>query len=140
MGAPSAAILASTEPVVLRGLVQHWPYVAQALRSQQEGAASLLRHYRGETVTAMLGAPDIRGRFFYNEAFGGFNFAQVRVQLDAVLAELEKHRATVPAPTIYVGSTTIDACLPGFRAENDIDMGNRDALASIWIGNRSCIA
>jgi hypothetical protein len=140
MGARDAALLASTEPVVLRGLVAHWPYVAQARRSQDEGAAGLLRHYRGETVTAMLGAPEIRGRFFYNDDVSGFNFAQVRVQLDAVLAELEKHRATQQAPTIYVGSTTIDTCLPGFRAENDIDLGDRDALASIWIGNRSCIA
>jgi len=133
-------LLASAEPVVLRGLVRHWPYVAQALASQQQGAAGLMRFYRGETVTAMLGAPELGGRFFYNEAMNGFNFAQARVQLPAVLAELEKHRHTPQAPTVYVGSTTVDSCLPGFRAENDVDLGARDALASIWIGNRSCIA
>ncbi|MDT1899301.1 cupin-like domain-containing protein, partial [Acinetobacter baumannii] len=41
---------------------------------------------------------------------------------------------------IYVGSTTIDGALPGFRAENDVDLGPRDPLASIWIGNRTRIA
>ena len=129
------AILASSEPVVLRGLVRHWPYVAQ-----DQGPAGLMRHYRGEIVTAMLGAPDIAGRFFYNDDLSGFNFAQVRVPLPNVLAELDKHQATPVPPAIYVGSTTIDTCLPGFRLANDIDLGGRAALASIWIGNQTCIA
>jgi hypothetical protein len=128
-------VLTSSAPVVLRGLVRHWPYVAQ-----NQGPAGLMRHYRGEIVTAMLGAPDIGGRFFYNADLSGFNFAQVRVPLPNVLAELDKHRATPVPPSIYVGSTTIDTCLPGFRLENDIDLGARDALASIWIGNQTCIA
>ena len=38
-------------------------------------------------VTAMLGAPDIDGRFFYNEAFDGFNFERQRLRLDAVVKE-----------------------------------------------------
>jgi hypothetical protein len=138
MTAPDDALLASSEPVVLRGLVRGWPYVTEAL--QGDAAAGLLRHYRGEPVTAMLGAPDITGRFFYNDDLSGFNFAQRRVPLPNVLAELEKYRATEPAPAIYVGSTTIDTCLPGFRAGNDVDLGGRDALASIWIGNQTCIA
>jgi hypothetical protein len=44
------------------------------------------------------------------------------------------------ARSIYVGSTTIDAALPGFREHNDVDLGARNALASIWIGNRARIA
>ena len=140
MGTPDDAILASPTPLVLRGLVRHWPYVQEALQGQQAGAQGLLRHYRGETVSAMLGAPEIGGRFFYNADLSGLNFAQARVPLPAVLAELDKHRASTPSPAIYVGSTTIDTCLPGFRAENDVDLGHRDALASIWIGNQTCIA
>jgi hypothetical protein len=42
--------------------------------------------------------------------------------------------------TLYVGSTTVDACLPGFRAENDVVMGNLNPLVSIWLGNRSRVA
>jgi hypothetical protein len=46
-----------------------------------------------------------------------------------------------PRPAaIYVGSTTVDTVLPGLRAHNDIDLGARDALASIWIGNQTRIA
>ena len=39
-----------------------------------------------------------------------------------------------------MGSTTVDTCLPGFRDANDVALGDRQALMSIWIGNRTCIA
>jgi hypothetical protein len=127
-------VLRSTEPLVLRGLAASWPAV-------QAGDASALRpFYRDATVNAMLGPPDIGGRFFYNEDLSGFNFQGVRTRLDTVLDELERQRANPAPPAIYVGSTTIDTCLPGFRAENDLGLGARDALASIWIGNRTRIA
>lgn len=142
-GAPGVltdALLTSTEPLVLRGLVARWPMVRAAIASFDAADAYLRRFYRDATVTAMLGAPDIGGRFFYNPDLTGFNFAPVRARLDAVLAELRAHLRDEVAPAIYVGSTTIDTCLPGFRAENDIALGSRDALASIWIGNRTRIA
>jgi len=134
------AILASTEPLLLRGLVTDWPVVAAARTSPQAAIAYLRRWYVDATVNAMLGAPGIDGRFFYNEALDGFNFQSMRVRLDAVLGELEKHLANPTPPAIYVGSTTIDGALPGFRNENDVDLGPRDPLASIWIGNRTRIS
>ena len=139
-GALSDALLTSTRPLVLRGLAARWPFVRAAIASFDSADAYLRRFYRDATVTAMLGAPDIEGRFFYNEQLTGFNFAPVRARLDAVLQELRGHRHDEKPPAIYVGSTTIDTCLPGFRTENDIDLGARDALASIWIGNRTRIA
>ena len=139
-GVLTDALLTSTEPVVLRGLVARWPFVRAAIASFDAADACLRRFWRDATVTAMLGAPDIGGRFFYNEDLTGFNFAPVRTRLDAVLAELRGHLRNEQPPAIYVGSTTIDTCLPGFRQENDIDLGERDALASIWIGNRTRIA
>ncbi|MEM8512355.1 hypothetical protein RCH14_001671 [Massilia sp. MP_M2] len=135
-----ATIPASTEPLLLRGLVAHWPVVAAGRQSPQ-AALDYLRRWCGDaTVNAMLGPPDIDGRFFYNAALDGFNFQSLRVRLDAVLDELAKHLATPAPPAIYVGSTTIDGALPGFRRENDVDLGPRDPLASIWIGNRTRIS
>ncbi len=131
-------ILQSTEPLVLRGLVAHWPVVLAA-RARQ-GESYLRRFYQGATVTALLGGPEIDGRFFYNDDISGFNFAPVHAKLDAILDELRKHADAAGPPAIYVGSTTVDTCLPGFRDANDVDLGARDALASIWIGNRTRIA
>jgi Cupin-like domain len=133
-------ILESTQPLIVRGLVAHWPMVRAGLTSQQAASAYLHRFYRGMNVVAMLGRPDIDGRFFYNDDLSGFNFFPANVRLDGVLAELEDHRNDEQPPAIYVGSTSIDHCLPGFRAENDVNLHGRDALASIWIGNRTRIA
>ncbi len=133
-------ILKSTQPLVLRGLAAQWPMVRAALASQQEASSYLRRFYGDMPVIALLGKPDIGGRFFYNDDLSGFNFQPARVRLDGVLAELAIHRDDVQPPALYVGSTTIDTCLPGFRDENDLDLHGRDALASIWIGNRTRIA
>jgi hypothetical protein len=136
----SDAILGASQPLVLRGLAASWPMVRAGLESDRAGCDYLRRHYQGATVGAMLGGADAGGRFFYNQAMDGFNFQPVHVKLSGVLDEIEAKREMDPAPTIYVGSTTIDTCLPGFRQHNDLDLGGRDALASIWIGNRTRIA
>jgi hypothetical protein len=134
------SVLQSTEPLVLRGLVSHWPLVRAARESAQTASDYLRGFYRDATVGAMLGGPEIEGRFFYNEDLSGFNFKPVKIRLDAVLDEIARHTASEHPPSIYVGSTTIDAALPGLRANNDVDLGTRNALASIWIGNRTRIA
>jgi hypothetical protein len=133
-------LLTATTPVVLRGLAASWPMVRAALESDHAGSDYLRRYYQGATVGAMLGGPDDGGRFFYNSDLSGFNFQMVQAKLTGVLDEIEAKSQMNPAPTIYVGSTTIDTCLPGFRQFNDLQLGARDALASIWIGNRTRIA
>lgn len=130
------------EPIVLKGLVTDWPLVT-AGRKSAAGAIAYMRSFdNGRTVGAYYGAPEIGGRYFYNDDLSGLNFESRRAPLGEVLSALERHLEDHRSPSIYVGSATVDACLPGLRAENDVvfddDMftGN-EPLASIWIGNRS---
>ena len=136
----SDELLARTQPAVLRGLVWSWPVARAGRESAAATDAYLRRFYKDATVNAMLGAPDIGGRFFYNDDLSGFNFKPVRIKLDAVLDEIARLSGSAVPPAIYVGSTTVDTCLPGFRAENDLALGNRQPLVSIWLGNRTRIA
>lgn len=133
-------LLRATEPFVVRGVAGHWPMVDAAKTSVDAADAYLRRFYRDATVGVMLGMPEIRGRFFYNDDLTGFNYHSIRGRLDAVLDEMKGYRDNPQPAAIYVGSTTIDTALPGFRAFNDVDLGARDALASIWIGNQTRIA
>lgn len=133
-------VLTSTQPLVLRGLVSNWPMVRAALESPQAASAYVRRFYRDATVGAFLGMPEIRGRFFYNDDLSGFNFRPVKIKLDTVLDEIARHEHAAQPPAIYVGSTTADTCLPGLRVENDVNLGDRRALASVWIGNQTRIA
>lgn len=135
-------LLHAGEPVVLRGLVADWPMVAAARRSDAEAVRYLQGFVRAGAppVVATVGPPEIEGRFFYNEDASGFNFRQEHVPMDVALKTLLKYATDPVPPAIYVGSTTIDTWLPGFRGENDLPLADRDPLASIWIGNRTRIA
>jgi hypothetical protein len=133
-------LLDATEPVVVRGLARHWPTV-QAAQASDQAVVDLLRScYRDATVNAWIGPPEIEGRFFYDDTFRGFNFHAERVRLDAVLAALLQHASEARPPALYVGSTTVDTCLPGFRADNDLGFGTLDPLVSVWLGNRISVA
>jgi len=136
----SEELLARTQPAVLRGLVSSWPVARAGRESAAATDAYLRRFYKDATVNAMLGAPEIGGRFFYSDDLSGFNFKAVRIKLDTVLDEIARQSKAEIPPAIYVGSTTVDTCLPGFRAENDLVLGNRQPLVSIWLGNRTRIA
>lgn len=141
-GALAAALQASSGPTVLRGLVGHWPMVAAARESMQAAVAYLHGFTRADAppVVATVAAPEAGGRVFYNGDLSGFNFRQEHIPLRTVLDTLLKYAGHPSPPMIYVASTTIDTWLPGFSDDNGLSLGERDPLASIWIGNRTRIA
>jgi hypothetical protein len=128
------------EPLLLRGLVAHWPAVQAADDSPTAVEAYLRRFYTNATVNAVYGRPEDRGRLFYNEDLSGFNFQAVRARLDRVLDDLRAQSNAAEPAGVYVGSTTVDTTLPGFRSENDLRIEGANPLVSIWLGNRSRIA
>jgi hypothetical protein len=131
---------ASEQPLVLRGLVQHWPVVQAAAESAAAVEAYLRRFYTNATVNAVYGKPDQHGRLFYDADLSGFNFEAVRARLDKVLDDLRAQSHAAEPAGVYVGSTTVDAVLPGFRSENDLSLEGASPLVSIWLGNGSRIA
>lgn len=135
-----AEVLSSSAPVLLKGLVDHWPLVQAGQQSAQAAADYLQQFDEGKPLTAYEGPPEIQGRIFYNEDFTGFNFARTQQSLQQILQKLFQVESEASPPTYYVGSTMVDHWLPGFRADNDIDLGDRERLVSIWLGNRSRIA
>lgn len=139
---PWRDLMDGSEPVVLKGLVGDWGLVSAGRRSAEDAIAYLESFYNGKTVGTFYGAPEIEGRFFYNNDVSGLNFENRRSPLDEVLATIRKSLETEKPPSIYVGSTTVDACLPGLRVENNLVFNDEmfsgnEPLASIWIGNRS---
>ena len=135
-----AAVHGSSEPLLLRGLVRHWPIVRAAEDSPSAVEAYLSSFYQGATVSAVHGEPGHRGRLFYNEDISGFNFQAVPARLDRVLGEIRGQSHEENPAGVYMGSTSVDAVLPGFRSENDIELEGFDPLVFIWMGNRSRIA
>ena len=128
------------QPLVLRQLVSDWPLVQAARQSADQAGAYLRQFDTGEPVTAFIGQQETRGRIFYNDDLSATNFSQSRVGFDQVLEKLQLHADDPEPPTIYVGSSAIDLCLPGLSAENSLPPGRHRASVRIWLGNRTRVA
>ena len=90
-------VLSSPRPLVLRGLVSQWPVVQSGIQHPHLALSEIRSYYQGRPVSAFLGAPEIEGRFFYNEELSGFNFTQIEARLDDVFDKLlEYEKSEVP--------------------------------------------
>ena len=133
-------VIASTQPLVLRGLVKNWPVVKAARSSIQQAVDYLAQFSTDEPLTVYRGDSGIEGRVFYNDNFTGFNFQADRLPMAEITTQLLDNGNRPESPMMYVGSTMIDKWLPGFRAENDLPLQDYNPLVSIWMGNQSRIA
>ncbi len=135
------ALLTAERPYVVRGAFAHWPVVQAARQSDDALARYLVSHYNGVHVGLFQLPPEARGRVFYaDETLRGFNFSRHTATLDQVLLGLLGVADAPQPPGLYVGSTTVEAILPRFFDAHPIGMGQRDALVSLWLGNRTRIA
>jgi len=136
---PVPELLSGGEPVVLRGLVANWAIVKAGLASDASAMEYLRARYNGRPVGVSVGEPRIAGRLFYDDGLTALNFTSRRERLDEVLGRIEDAAHMTSPPTIYVGSTLVDSCLPGFREENDVSFAPHGVHPppTIWIGNRT---
>lgn len=136
-----ADVLQSQQPLLLKGLVQNWPAVQAGLTSQQAMCDYIAQFYQQQPLGLFFGQPEIQGRFFYNEDMSGFNFEKVAASLTTVLDRILAVADHSNAPSIFVGGTKIDECLPEFRRHNTMPAVPDEAtLIGLWIGNRSVVA
>jgi hypothetical protein len=135
-----AGLVLRNEPVILRGYAASWPLVRAGLESPRTAADYVLRFDHGRPVTGYVGDPAIEGRFHYNATATGLNFQARTLPLRDFMTQLLGGAENPPA--LYMGSTDLDAYLPGFRDENalvpsDGLFDRHPPMASIWIGNRT---
>ncbi|VUD41909.1 hypothetical protein TDB9533_00585 [Thalassocella blandensis] len=133
-------VLQATQPLVMRGLVQHWPVVKASRQSPSQAADYLRRYYQGKPVVVSVGKPEIDGRVFYNATFTDFNYESHKVNLNQLLDKLLLHLKDEKPPTLYMGSTVVDDWLPGLRQENDLALQSLSPRVGIWLGNKNRIA
>src|SRR3569833_2845641 len=139
---PFDALVEAQQPVVLRGLARDWPLVRRAGQGPAEAISYLKGFDSGRLVTGYTGAPEIGGRFFYNEDATALNFEAARVPLPAFLDLIAAHLDARNPPSFYIGSTDVAIYLPGLRVENDFAFdpelfAPNPPVVSIWIGNRT---
>src|SRR3569832_1267601 len=106
-----AEIVPLGRPAVLKGLVRDWSAV-QAGQISTDAFRHNLRQFDCETtVDTSIGAPSIRGRFFYREDMRGLNFEHRKEPLAMVIDRLLVNLAVKDAPSMYVQEATLLECL-----------------------------
>jgi len=139
---PFDELLDAGEPAILQGLARDWPLVARGRESAESAVTYLKKFCVAKPTNVYIGDPGIRGRFFYNEQFSGFNFTSHRIPLAECLDRVMAHAGDTETPSFYAGSTDVDIFLPGLRTENDLPLMHAmfqasPPVVSIWIGNRT---
>jgi hypothetical protein len=139
---PFDELIEAGVPAILQGVVAHWPLVERGRESAASAIGYLKQFASPRPTTVYVGEAAIKGRFFYNEDFTGFNFDRQRMSVVECLDRVLAHAADPDAPSFYAGSTDVDLYLPGLRAENDLQIarevfGDNVPLISIWLGNRT---
>lgn len=143
-GALNEDVFSSKEPVVIKGLVKQWKIVEQGCQSDSSAIDYLKSHYNGRPSVASIGAPEIQGRFFYNEERTQLNYDSRQMRIDEVLDLIQAGFNEQKPTSYYIASNVIDTHFPDFRRENDLVIPRpestvplEDLRISIWIGNRT---
>lgn len=139
-------VYASTQPVVLKGLVRHWPLVGAALDSPGSAVAMLKEHYSGQLAPVYFASPSVK-RWAYNQDVNQLNFEIKKANIAEVLDELLAGVQQDNPPVRYIASNIIDTYFPSLIEQNDLPFDSAyfiehplefaDPLRGIWIGNKT---
>lgn len=122
-------------PVVMRGLVAHWPVVTAGLAGPQAIADYLKAMDSGAPTTLFTAAPELKGRFFYSKDMRGLNFTSRPIVLSDLLDMLVRLAGTPDAPGLYAGATPAAHSAGAFAAANPLPLPTPGGEPRLWIGN-----
>jgi len=128
-----------TEPFIMRGIANDWPLVSAAAQSSAEARRYLLDRARERPFTVNIGEPAAGERLFYDGKMN-MNFRTGRASLADIFRGLSDNEDRADPPVIYLSSIDMGDYFDGLHEANHLDLGQRQPLASIWIGNRTRIA
>ena len=122
-------------PVLMRGLVTHWPAV-RAGRESPHAMAAYIVHQDSGLLTTILEAPaTIRGRFAYGADMDEFNFNRRNRSLSAGVEQLIDLLDRADPSYVYIQSVPVSQFLPNFGLENVNPVLPATINGRIWISN-----
>ncbi|WP_337843414.1 cupin-like domain-containing protein [Rheinheimera sp.] len=134
-------------PVLIKGLLSHWPLLQAGKHSAASVADYLLTHYNGRTTQVYYGEPGLNGRYFYNDDYTALNFEARIGRVDDVLQQLLQWQQDPQPPSLYIASNLIQSHFPLLLQQNQLDwpkpalpFSTEPERISLWLGNRSLAA
>lgn len=128
-------IASAGRPAILKNLADNWPAVTLARRGDEALIDYLKACDNGRPADIMVGAPAIRGEFFYNNDLSDTNFTRETAGLSATLDRLWAQKGQAAPEAVYIQSVPVQDHFPRFAIENNIPFIPPDVVPHIWAGN-----
>ncbi|MES1200793.1 MAG: cupin-like domain-containing protein [Pseudomonadota bacterium] len=133
-------ILTGGQPVVFRGVGRDWPVVRAAQTSPAAFADYIKGFDNNRPVNVTLGLPSIGGRLFYRPDMKEFNFDEEKMPVSAALDRLIAQLGAAEPSSIFVQSAIVRDFIPGFAADNALDIVPVSVPPRVWIGSPVIVA
>ena len=125
----------ASKPLVLKGLIEHWP----ALAAGRHSASALNQYFksmdRGIPATVMEAPASTQGRFGYSADLREFTFSKYQRGISETLDRIERQADRPNAPIIAFQMLPLAAHLPGFVEQNPMSLLPQVAPL-LWLGGR----
>jgi hypothetical protein len=128
------ALLTAGTPVILKGLIEHWPALAAGRRSPAALGAYLRAMHRGAPVPVMEASPASGGRFGYAADLREFSFTKRQRPLGETLDRIERATTAPAAPYIAIQMLPLAAQMPDFVRDNPMPFVPSGTEPRLWLG------
>lgn len=128
-------IVPRNRPAILRDMIKGWPAIHEAAKSPRALCDYIHTFDLGRPVQTFIGAPSIKGRFFYRDDMRGFNFERKNESFRDSVERILAHMDDPDPPSLYAGAVSTAECFPGFARENALDLVDPSVVSRIWAGN-----
>ena len=128
------ALLAAGEPVLLKGVVEHWPALVAGRRSPAALDAYLRARDRGAPAPVMEAPPASGGRFGYAGDPREFNFTKRQRPLAETLDRIARAAETPNAPFIAIQMLPLAEQMPDFVRDNPMLLVPAGTAPKLWLG------
>ena len=133
-------IVPLNQPAVIRSLVSDWPLVNAAEKSADSAVDYLKPFDKQSIIFALVGAPDIKGRFFYNDELTELNFKRAKVTLSVGLDRLLAIKDNSDPHTIALQAMQLEDVMPDFQPLHNQPLLDESIKPNMWVGNRAVVA
>ena len=129
-----ADIVAAEKPVVVRGVIDHWPALTEGRASPQRMNAYLKAMDRGAMAPVMEAPAGSGGRYVYGADMREFTFSKRQRGLSETLDQIEGNLGMADAPFLAIQMLPLTQALPQFVSENPLTLFAQGVIPRLWIG------
>jgi hypothetical protein len=127
-------IMAAEKPVVLKGLIDHWPALAAGRQSASAMMGYLKAMDRGALAPVMEAPFATGGRYTYAPGLSEFTFSKRQGGISETLDRISTNLGRPDAPFIAIQMLPLDSHLPDFVRANPAPLLPAQVPPRLWIG------